>query len=135
MKNAGHAILLTLGMFLYSGLAVGVFQNLHYIATLVWVPALIAFGVLLRRWLWPDASNALRVVGGAFLCFAGVMTVICGFNASGEGIANALWNSGQMILWFHTPWFWVPFATGVALGGLFRKQDSQQAATSDGEEP
>ena len=132
-RIATFGILLAVGMLLFSGLAVGAFQHLFFVAVCVWIPVLVLLGFLTRRRLLPRPTDAFAGVGFGFLFFSLVMFGIGAFTES-EDILDSIWNIGCMIASIYGLWFWLPFITGIVLGGFRSKQQAEQGADGDAEE-
>lgn len=115
-KLAAHGGLLALGMFLYSGVAIGAFQHFFFIASTVWMTFLVILGLVIRRRCWPTSIEASKVVGFGLLGFFAILLMIGLF--PGQGIVDSLWNNGLMMASIYGIWFWLPFIIGAALGGI-----------------
>jgi hypothetical protein len=132
-RIATYGILLAVGMLLFSGLAVGAFQHIFFVAVCVWIPVLVLLGFLTRRRLLPRPTDAFAVVGFGFLFSSLVMFGIGAFTGS-EDILNSIWNIGRMITSIYGLWFWLPFTTGIVLGGFRSIQQAEQPAHGDADE-
>lgn len=115
-----HGAILAVGVFVYSALAIGAFQQFFHVASVIWMLVLVGLGWLFRRRFWLEFSTAGAVVGVGLFVFFLILYGLAATSSSNPGVADSL--SGAMQLSsFYIPWFWLPFIVGAALGGIHRK--------------
>ncbi|MFK7850787.1 MAG: hypothetical protein AB8D78_07400, partial [Akkermansiaceae bacterium] len=126
-RVSAYGFLIAVGMLAYFGVAVGLFQHLHFVAVIVWIPILVLIGVLVRRRFLPYSTDSLAAVGFGLLLSSLVVVGLGIFTGSDDGSVT-LWNKVQAIAMLYGLWFWLPFVAGITLGGFRTKEEAEQDA-------
>jgi hypothetical protein len=116
-----HGAVLAVGVFVYSALAIGAFQQFFHVASVIWMLVLVGLGCFFRRRLWPEFLTVGAVIGVGLCVFFLGLYCLAATSSSNPGLADSLSGAMQLSL-LYVPWFWLPFAVGAALGGIHRKQ-------------
>ena len=132
-----HGSFLAVGLFLFAGLAVGVFHEYLQVASVIWVPVLIGLGFVIQRSLWQPICTAAKVIGCALIVFLALLVLMSiGFGGQ-PNVAASISAAGGVFIDFYGPLFWLPFIFGAAIGGIHGRhsKDAEQAGGCDGEKP
>ena len=98
-------------MFVFSMVSLGFFQHFLYSAFVVWVLVLIASGIALRHYLWSKPGEAWLI-----LVMAPALWLVFFI---GEAI--------EFFITYYLPFYWIPFALGLLIGGIRIKGRRQPA--------